>query len=498
MIFNVEQYDVVKAINENTLTGSFEGAVRINEIGGKSEQSKTPSLNDPQEIKSVVVSKLKTGTKNLLDCRDLKQRIDNGITYTPVYDENNNLLYVEAKGTASANSSYSLNESYVVTEESIFSGCPKGGNSDSTFFMAVGGVGHDYGEGLKVSPSTTARWVGIGIRSGYTAVNLRFYPMIRPVSMTDATYEPHKESEVTLSESITLNGVGNVKDCIVRKNGVLGVVRKVKSVRLDSSLTWLINVAGRRIYTDLITSGFSKSVDSSLILCTHAVGGTWADDKKGTICVGNGQISCVGFSTQDFPTVEELKTWLDTQTGGVFVIAPLATYSFEPLPEVDQIALNNLQSFNGVTHLSVNSEVEANTEVEFGVSKTGAYVLTALNGYEKDCIKSELKEVDCTVYSGFFAETSWCKCVKVGNVVTLTYYLVALTDRNIPMTAITNLPKEVTGLAYPVRSMAFNKTKLSVIETTISGGTLSVGADMNTPISANDVITGSITYMTLG
>lgn len=480
--------------------------------GGKA----LPSPDYPQEIKAV------TG-KNLLDCRGLVERTDNGITYIPVYDVCGNLLYVEANGIASANSSYALHEAYIFTVESIFSGCPKGGNSDTGYFTVVGGVTYEYGEGLKVQPSNIARWIGIGIRSGYTADHLRFYPMIRPASITDSTYvpygclrvktsgknlfdlskalygfvssngvitasttnlvsdyidvngmdfsistnsaiknigvatfdanknmtsrmnyansdsvyveanenskyirvwfaiddtaidnrissyepiitvgevtsyEPYQESSITLSTPITLNGHNGVQDRIVRKDGVWGVDRYIKRRRLQSGDVWEQHSNGW-IFTSTITD-FAVDFNSGTVHftygnCTHFVYHYDRVDVINKVSEGitmwyessyNGYR--VAVYSPLFATVEEWNTFLSENE--VYIHYPLAEPIFEPLPTADQIALNSLASFDGVTYLYFDSEIEPTSLVEYGTSKVGGYTLDAWNKAENNRIRIE-------------------------------------------------------------------------------------------------------------
>lgn len=198
----------------------------------------------------------------------------------------------------------------------------------------------------------------------------------------------------------------------MRKDGVWGVERKLSRMRLDSSLTWRINKSGTRIYSDLSAGGFSglvsSEVSSESILCTHAVGGIWADDTKDTVCIGNGMFPYVGFSTLDFPTVEEFVAWLDAQTDGVFIIAPLKEPTFEPLPTADQIALMSLKTFDTVTYISTESDIEPVIDVEYGTSRIGGYTLECCNDreileLENDDLQSSVS--DLMSYVGYTDET---------------------------------------------------------------------------------------------
>lgn len=64
----------------------------------------------------------------------------NGITYTPVFNKNHTLAYINVNGTATGNSSYMMQETNRYSIDSsksyIFNGCPKGG-SQNTYSVLV-------------------------------------------------------------------------------------------------------------------------------------------------------------------------------------------------------------------------------------------------------------------------------------------------------------------------------------------------------------------------
>ena len=501
--------------------------------GGKA----SPRPDYPQEIKAV------TG-KNLLDCRGLTEQTHNSVTYSPIYDENGNLLYVEANGTASADSTYTLKEGYLVTEESILSGCPSGG-SNSTFFLVVGGSGYDYGQGHNTSVSSVARFIGIGIKSGYTANKLRFYPMIRPASITDNTYvpygclrvktsgiqlfdanklldvnnntthevlengysitvtggtrtaysnaqyymddedisrflgktvylkadsftseqspslfavnlgihtddekhnyvglsnevlmkeitipkntirlsmhvysnniasalsadntvtvkglrlsfiedakwEPYQEKAITLSNPITLNGHNGVQDRIVRKDGVWSVERKFEKELFETSNSVSMNEFedGNLLIYSLKNNPLIDATNRMLI-CESAIGVSLDErnmDTSSYRCYIDNNGKAIFRSPEGIAIT---KNEFDELLNGTVMVYRLKKPTFEPLPTADQIALNSLASFDGVTYLYFDSEIEPTSLVEYGTSKVGGYTLDAWNKAENNRIRME-------------------------------------------------------------------------------------------------------------
>ncbi len=152
----------------------------------------SPSPSYPQEIKSVK-------GKNELDCRGLTEQEVNGGKFTPVYDDNGNLLYVNVNGTFSANTNYVLCKTPKLSSgKLIMSGCPNGGSTETYFLQYSSNVSiaySDNGGGIEVTEMDYNTYpdaeVKIQVRSGCTANNIKFYPMIRLASITDDTYVPY-------------------------------------------------------------------------------------------------------------------------------------------------------------------------------------------------------------------------------------------------------------------------------------------------------------------
>lgn len=176
--------NLITRTTDITLSNSYAGGIKVNKVYGKSEQKQYSG-------------------KNLLDCSGLTEQISNGVTFTPVYDDNGNLLYVNANGTATENANFTLTNTYTENSDNqhILSGCPSGGSS-STYYLTymewdaswgtVTGV-DELGKGVVLSHSENAVYsrVIIVIRNGATVNNLKFYPMVRLSSVTDSTYEPY-------------------------------------------------------------------------------------------------------------------------------------------------------------------------------------------------------------------------------------------------------------------------------------------------------------------
>jgi hypothetical protein len=99
-------------------------------------------------------------------------------------------------------------------------------------------------------------------------------------------------------------------------------------------------------------------------------------------------------------TVMALKTRL--QSAPITIVYELKAETAEALPIADQIALNSLQTYDGITYVEFDSEIQPTFKAEYGTSKVGGYTLEAMlagrNGelYGKD-YNSRLSALEVSV-----------------------------------------------------------------------------------------------------
>ena len=84
-------------------------------------------------------------------------------------------------------------------------------------------------------------------------------------------------------------------------------------------------------------------------------------------------------------------TLADVQANGdIEIMYPLATPIIETLDTDSQIALNSLETFDGVTYVEFDTRVQPlEFEAEVGTSQVGAYTLKSLNNSENNAVKIE-------------------------------------------------------------------------------------------------------------
>lgn len=115
-----------------------------------------------------------------------------GVTFTTQSDGS-----VVANGTATALITFVLvsNSNLYGNGSYILNGCPSGGGASTYSIRAylTGDSADDYGSGVSitVTDSVKINSIRLLIRSGAVLNNVKFYPMIRLASETDATYAPY-------------------------------------------------------------------------------------------------------------------------------------------------------------------------------------------------------------------------------------------------------------------------------------------------------------------
>jgi hypothetical protein len=229
---------LTKQTSSPTLHNSYAGGIKLNSIEAVEDvQDGTPTPENSFEIKNVEISEIKTEGKNLIPYPYYnKTPTINGVTFTELGDGS-----ISASGTSSSSASFIFShriDNIMVLGAGTYrlSGCPSGG-SRTTFRLVVArssestgsfeALAFDYGEGDEFTlEKDTDIYVGFEVLKDATVSNVVCKPMVCIASITDATWEPYKESVITLSQPIELRGNGDMKDEIINKNGILKVVRK--------------------------------------------------------------------------------------------------------------------------------------------------------------------------------------------------------------------------------------------------------------------------------
>ena len=388
--------------NGTTLTNeSFYPMIRLADIEDNTYEPyvggvPSPNPDYPQEINSVVLSEIKGVGKNLASLNDIGGSNVNVIVNNDAFTITSTSLATYSYGTIknvflkSGKYTFSyirtiINGSptdngltiyKVVNESDVYLGRINA-NNKGTFTFEEDCVIKMYvylssGTALAQTTSINAQ---IQIEAGSTATD----------------YAPYTESKITLSNPITLRGIGDVKDVLCKRDGVYGVLRKIGLFdAYDES--WTLQTTN---FPNGIAN-FSKAIrhTTNKVMCNRfSIQYTLFADTKTEGWFSNGLFIFIRIKAERASTVNELKAWLaDNQT--IFAYIPNTEPVFEPLPTADQIALHQLETFDTVTYISTDSAIEPVIEVEYGTSKVGAYAIKGMNDVEADKILSKINISD--------------------------------------------------------------------------------------------------------
>lgn len=168
---------------------------------------------------------------------------NNGVTFTVNADGS-----ISTSGTATGLAYFWVTGSGFYTDlnlidNTVLTGCPEGGGAGKyglalrQYPTSPNSTFYDYGSGQSLSrvEGTVRFAVAIMFWSGQSANGLTFYPMIRPVSISDDTYEPYSGIDTNVDFGQTIYG-GTVNPILWDlQGGDIVFDRKVFSV---GDLTW--------------------------------------------------------------------------------------------------------------------------------------------------------------------------------------------------------------------------------------------------------------------
>lgn len=192
-----------------------------------------------------------TGKNLIYPTETLTEQTINGVKFTPVYDDNGSLLYVNGNGTATADANYpiisSSNRLTLPAGSYIANGCNNG--SSSTYMLRFSARNIStyvvYTQDVNFTLSTSDDfWINAEVKSGTTVNNVKFYPMVRPSTITDDTYEPFTGGQPAPSPSYPYD----IKSC--GENGNVFDITKRLLGTIDDNGDLVINGTTAKFYED--------------------------------------------------------------------------------------------------------------------------------------------------------------------------------------------------------------------------------------------------------
>lgn len=197
------------------------------------------------------------------------------------------------------------------------------------------------------------------------------------VSKIKSTGESNQESVVTLSEAVTLRSVGDVADCIVKKNGIWGIEKNFSEAVFDGSEDELWNLdetqeIGRRYYIALSQTGTQSDLDNGVTSMNSnfqiGISGATATQPNLYTIVNGGLNMYVSLNGTE--TLDEFKAYISANP--MTLIYRLAEPTFTALSDTDQLALNSLKSYDTVTYISTDSDIEPVMNINYGANELAA------------------------------------------------------------------------------------------------------------------------------
>ena len=316
---------------DRTLYGSKEGGIKLIGIGGASEQGENPSPDNPQEIESVGDSgslEIKAEGENLLN------PTANTVSLVGVTVTNN------GNGTYTVNGN-ATDSAFPVLQPSIdlddFAGTQLKLIGDPT--DAPRKMLYVWNETDKITVAYSGdifvpeKGKLYKLNTHWTAISLSNV-LLKPMLTTDlsATYdnfEPYRSKSITIPLSEPLRAIGEVKDEIVKRDGVWGVLRRIVNIG---------SYSGETITTDYMST--------------------------------TGQLS-----------------------NGASVNYVSTTPTFEPF--TDQTPFYQLESYDTVTYISTDSEIEPTVILKF--AKTEGDAVTLLNYNQTNLNRIAIAELTSAV-----------------------------------------------------------------------------------------------------
>lgn len=364
----------------------------------------SPNPDYPQEIKSAEVSEIKAVGKNLFNTNNLKATYNDSVE---VSDEGYTIVAVGGSSRAYTSSVASIDnvesllgktvclkvDSIVSTQSDVkVSFQLNVTNSNGTVYTGVHNTMSDLSVTASVPEDATKIEIGIYTNNTANVLTESNTVTVKGAMLTlleDTEWEPYQESVVSLSEAVTLPGVPNYADTLDVKNAK--IISNIGSASLiDHIDACRINEENTTYSEDILRFDFTSTFGcktNTTILCdkftykfTHNANTQAA--VRASECISSHSVSdtvsvFIDKSRLATADVAGFTTWL--QENDVNIVYVLATPVESALPAADQIALHRLESFDTVTYISTDSDVEATVEVEYGTDKVGSYILKNIN-----------------------------------------------------------------------------------------------------------------------
>lgn len=322
--------------NSLHLINSASGKIKELKVYGESTQAAEPTPDYPQEIKSVVLSEIKTCGKNMFNPDD----------------------YL-SKGYWSDIDTFNASESWYYYEIPVIQNTNyviSGRNSQASAVRIIGKdnkgkVLYNYGYIGGLINTSDSKIIGFSVKS------TDFETLQFEVGEVATDYEPYTESIATLSNPITLNGLNGVQDYVDVKRGVLVQKFYRKVFTEEETIQQISNNRFRILLSKIAGDGFYKKIALSSHFESMTHNDVATTDKTNVFAVN---AESAYFRVDGGTTIEQFNAILSK---GIAIVYELAEPIETPLPDADVEALQALETFNPITN--VFNDANAKMAVEY-------------------------------------------------------------------------------------------------------------------------------------
>lgn len=198
----------------------------------------------------------------------------------------------------------------------------------------------------------------------YTDAEIHYKPQLEEGSVA-TPYEPYVEDKLTILSPVQLEKVGDVADRIICKDGVWGVEKNVKTVRLGSESAWYMRTNKNGITIFNTKDYLSNNIPNRVILCDTLTVSNGADQDaidgyNQILAHKNSNYSQNLYISKDFKNIQLFTAWLDENPVNIKCVTETQP-QFIPLPHDQQI---KLRTFANKTNISFGCEIEGTIKAQ--------------------------------------------------------------------------------------------------------------------------------------
>ena len=235
-------------------------------------------------------------------------------------------------------------------------------------FISRSGVGSS-NKIFKVQSPSNAKYCQLYVYDGSNTLNRETEMLTNEWQLEEGTvateYEPYQEDKLTILSPTPLEKVGDVRDRIIEKDGVWGVEKNIKTVRLGSESAWSMRTNKSGITLFATSNYLSNGISNRVILCdaltvNNGVNQDVIDGYNQILAHKHSGYSEYIYISKDFKNTPLFTAWLDENPINIKYVTETEPV-FIPLPHDQQV---KLRTFTNKTNISFLTEVEGTIKAQ--------------------------------------------------------------------------------------------------------------------------------------